>query len=210
MPVVALPFGVIYASRRRNPPGDFRPAAAPAGFPAPPRQSCTIARMTRPDDSLPAAADRLSRDATGPLPGSRKAYDAGSRPDLRVGRREVEQTPSGAAFEQLRAGAREAAQALGLSGAALFRRIYLPLLRPGLLTAALLVLVDVMKEMPATLLLRPLGWDTLAVRVYGLTAEGLWERAALPAVALVAAGLLPVALLNARRPERRGRRHGAA
>ena len=61
-------------------------------------KSCTIARMTRPDDSLPAAADRLSRDATGPLPGSRKAYDAGSRPDLRVGRREVEQTPSGAAF----------------------------------------------------------------------------------------------------------------
>ena len=55
-------------------------------------------RMARPDDSLLTAADRLSRDATGPLPGSRKAYDAGSRPDLRVGRREVGQTPSGAAF----------------------------------------------------------------------------------------------------------------
>ncbi len=54
--------------------------------------------MTRPDDTLLTEADRLSRDATGPLPGSRKAYDAGSRPDLRVGRREVEQTPSGAAF----------------------------------------------------------------------------------------------------------------
>ena len=117
--------------------------------------------------------------------------------------------PVDAAFEQLRASVREAAQALGLSGLALFRRVYLPLLRPGLLTAALLVLVDVMKELPATLLLRPLGWDTLAVRVYGLTAEGLWERAALPAVALVAAGLLPVLLLNARRAERRGR-HGPA
>ena len=117
--------------------------------------------------------------------------------------------PVDAAFEQLRTSMREAAQALGLSGPALFRRVYLPLLRPGLLTAALLVLVDVMKELPATLLLRPLGWDTLAVRVYGLTAEGLWERAALPAVALVAAGLLPVLLLNARRAERRGR-HGPA
>jgi iron(III) transport system permease protein len=52
-----------------------------------------------------------------------------------------------------------------------------------------------MKEMPATLLLRPFGWDTLAVRIYELTSEGEWERAALPAVALLAVGLLPVILL---------------
>jgi iron(III) transport system permease protein len=69
------------------------------------------------------------------------------------------------------------------------------MLRPGLLTAGLLVLVDVMKEMPATLLLRPFGWDTLAVRIYELTSEGEWERAALPAVALLMVGLLPVILL---------------
>jgi len=74
-------------------------------------------------------------------------------------------------------------------------RVFLPLLSPGILTAMLLVTVDVMKEMPATLLLRPFGWDTLAVRIYELTSEGEWERAALPAITLVMAGLLPVLLL---------------
>ena len=58
-----------------------------------------------------------------------------------------------------------------------------------------LVLVDTMKEMPATLLMRPFGWDTLAVRIYEMTSEGEWERAALPAITLVVAGLLPVILL---------------
>lgn len=89
----------------------------------------------------------------------------------------------------------EAARNLGAAPAEVVRRIYLPLLRPGLLTAALLVLVDVMKEMPATLLLRPFGWDTLAVRIFELTSEGHWERAALPAVTLVLAGLIPVIIL---------------
>ena len=63
------------------------------------------------------------------------------------------------------------------------------------INARLLVVVDVMKEMPATLLLRPFGWDTLAVRIYELTSEGEWQRAALPAIALVLVGLLPVILL---------------
>jgi iron(III) transport system permease protein len=52
-----------------------------------------------------------------------------------------------------------------------------------------------MKEMPATLLMRPFGWDTLAVRIYEMTSEGEWERAALPAITLVLVGLLPVILL---------------
>ncbi len=89
----------------------------------------------------------------------------------------------------------EAARNLGAAPGEVLRRIYLPLLRPGLLTAALLVLVDVMKEMPATLLLRPFGWDTLAVRIFELTSEGHWERAALPAVTLVLVGLIPVYIL---------------
>ncbi|MDX1656854.1 MAG: iron ABC transporter permease, partial [Candidatus Competibacteraceae bacterium] len=59
----------------------------------------------------------------------------------------------------------------------------------------LLVMVDVMKEMPATLLLRPFGWDTFAVRIFEMTSEGEWERAALPALTLVLTGLLPVILL---------------
>ena len=88
----------------------------------------------------------------------------------------------------------------------MLRRLYLPLLRPGLLTALLLVLVDVMKEMPATLLLRPFGWDTLAVRIYEMTSEGEWERAALPSVTLILAGLLPVILLVRRSGLEQGHR----
>lgn len=86
----------------------------------------------------------------------------------------------------------EAARSLGVSGPRLFFRIYLPLLIPGTLSAALLVFVDVLKEMPATLLMRPFGWDTLAVRIFEMTSEGEWARAALPALTLVMVGLLPV------------------
>lgn len=86
----------------------------------------------------------------------------------------------------------EAARSLGVSGPRLFFRIYLPLLIPGTLSAALLVFVDVLKEMPATLLMRPFGWDTLAVRIFEMTSEGEWARAALPALTLVLVGLLPV------------------
>ncbi len=103
--------------------------------------------------------------------------------------------PVESALERIRPSLPEAARALGAGSPETLRRIYLPLLRPGLLTATLLVIVDVMKEMPATLLLRPFGWDTLAVRIYELTSEGEWERAALPAITLVLAGLLPVIVL---------------
>jgi len=92
----------------------------------------------------------------------------------------------------------EAAISLGVSGTALLRQIHLPLLRTSLATAATLVFVDVMKEMPITLIVRPFGWDTLAIRVFEMTAEGEWQRAALPAVAIVLAGLIPVALLTRR------------
>ncbi len=103
--------------------------------------------------------------------------------------------PVDSALERIRPSLREAARSLGATQSEIVRKVYVPMLRPGLLTAGLLVLVDVMKEMPATLLLRPFGWDTLAVRIYELTSEGEWERAALPAIALVAVGLLPVILL---------------
>jgi iron(III) transport system permease protein len=106
--------------------------------------------------------------------------------------------PVGSALERLRPSVVEAARTLGARGLDLARRVYLPLLRPGLSTAALLVLVEVMKEMPATLLLRPFGWDTLAVRIFEFTSEGDWQRAALPAVTLVLAGLGPVIWLARR------------
>lgn len=98
----------------------------------------------------------------------------------------------------------EASRSLGVSGITLFRRVYLPLLLPGTLSAALLVFVDVLKEMPATLLMRPFGWDTLAVRIFEMTSEGEWARASLPALTLVMVGLLPVILLIRRSAYRPG------
>ncbi|HEV8308314.1 MAG TPA: iron ABC transporter permease [Methylomirabilota bacterium] len=88
-----------------------------------------------------------------------------------------------------------AARSLGVPPWGVLRRVHIPLLRPGLFTAGLLVFVDVMKEMPATLLLRPLGYETLAVRVWQFTSESLWEAAAAPALTIVAAGILPVIVL---------------
>ena len=64
-----------------------------------------------------------------------------------------------------------------------------------MLTAVVLVFVDVMKELPITLMTRPFGWDTLAVKIFELTSEGEWERAALPALTLLLSGLLPIVLL---------------
>jgi iron(III) transport system permease protein len=88
----------------------------------------------------------------------------------------------------------DAARSLGVSVLGTLRRVHLPLVRGGLLTALILVFVETMKEMPATLLLRPFGFDTLAVGVWELTSESLWADAAVPALAIVAAGLLPVFL----------------
>jgi len=76
-----------------------------------------------------------------------------------------------------------------------FWGISLPLIMPGVFTALLIVFVDVIKEMPASLLLRPFGWDTLAIKIYELTSEGEWQRAALPSLFLVFLSLAPVVLL---------------
>jgi iron(III) transport system permease protein len=89
----------------------------------------------------------------------------------------------------------EAARSLGASPGRSLRAVHLPLLRGGILTAVVLTFVEVMKEMPATILLRPLGRDTLAIAIWQRTAESLWAEAAVPALALVVAGLVPVALI---------------
>jgi len=90
----------------------------------------------------------------------------------------------------------EVSRGLGVSGAEMLRTVHWPLIRSGCLIATILVFVDIMKEMPITLMTRPFGWDTLAVRVFELTSEGEWRRAALPSLAIVLSGLLPVALLT--------------
>ena len=86
----------------------------------------------------------------------------------------------------------EAARTMGATGTTLLKRIYLPMTKTGVLTASIFVLVDVMKEMPITLMMRPFNWDTLAVKIFEYTSEGEWELAALPAVGLILIGLLPV------------------
>jgi iron(III) transport system permease protein len=92
----------------------------------------------------------------------------------------------------------DAAAGLGVRGLARLRRVHLPMLRGSVLAAGLLVFVDLMKELPITLMTRPFGFETLAVRVFEMAAEGEWQRAALPAVGIVLAGLLPVMLLARR------------
>lgn len=76
-----------------------------------------------------------------------------------------------------------------------FRKIYLPVLNSGIATALLMGFVEVMKEMPITLMTRRNGWDTLAVRIFEMTSEGMWQRAALPSLLIVLVGLVPVWLL---------------
>ena len=92
----------------------------------------------------------------------------------------------------------DAARSLGARPAATLARVHVPLLAPSLATAALLVFVDVLKELPATLALRPFNFDTLAVEAYNLAKDERLAEAALPSLAIVAAGLLPVIYVSKR------------
>jgi iron(III) transport system permease protein len=97
-----------------------------------------------------------------------------------------------------------AARTLGASEAGVLRRVHLPLIRPALAAAGLLVFVDCMKELPATLLLRPLNVETLATRLYAEAARGTYEEGVIAALIIVAVGLIPVVMLA-----RVGRRESA-
>ena len=88
-----------------------------------------------------------------------------------------------------------AAKLLSDSAYQRWRHVMLPVLSPGVLTALLIGFVEVMKEMPITLMTRRQGWDTMAVRVFEMTSEGMWGRAALPSLLIVLVGLLPVLIL---------------
>ena len=98
-----------------------------------------------------------------------------------------------------------AARTLGRTPFKTMIEVDLPILRPALVTAALLVFVDCMKELPATLILRPFDFDTLATLVFTLTSLDQLEQSAAPALTIVAAGLIPIILLarNLRDPELR-------
>lgn len=88
------------------------------------------------------------------------------------------------------------ARTLGAPPRRVLARLHLPLTRAGIATAALLVALEALKELPIVLLLRPFGFDTLSIWVWQLAAESLWEAAALPALVIVAASLVPVGLLS--------------
>ena len=89
----------------------------------------------------------------------------------------------------------QAARSLGQTVTGTFRHVHLPLSKAALAAAGLLVFVDCMKELPATLLLRPLNVETLATHLYGEAARGTYEEAAIAALAIVLVGILPVVLL---------------
>jgi iron(III) transport system permease protein len=88
-----------------------------------------------------------------------------------------------------------AAKSLGCGPTETLRRVHVPLLRGSLFSAGLLVFVDVMKELPATLVMRPFNFDTLATQTYTLAADERLTEASTAALAIVAVGLLPVFLL---------------
>jgi iron(III) transport system permease protein len=115
----------------------------------------------------------------------------------------VAHNPVNASLMRVSTNLDDAARGMGLGPLGVIGRVHFPLVKGGLITGSILVFVDVMKEMPITLMMRPFGWDTLAVRIYEMTVEGHWERAALPAVVLVLVGLIPVILLTHRLDERR-------
>jgi iron(III) transport system permease protein len=89
----------------------------------------------------------------------------------------------------------DAARVLGRNPAGALAQVHLPLTWPAILGGALLVFVDCVKELPATLILRPLNVETLATHLYGEAARGTYEDGAVAALLIVAVGLLPVALL---------------
>ncbi len=102
--------------------------------------------------------------------------------------------PFSARLQQISPNLSASAKVAGLNSRQRMLKLYLPLLTPTAISALIMVMVEVLKELPATLVLRPLGWDTLAIRVYNYTSEGLWQQAALPALVLVLAGCIPTLL----------------
>ncbi|MEP4887393.1 MAG: hypothetical protein ABJ215_13560, partial [Alphaproteobacteria bacterium] len=102
-----------------------------------------------------------------------------------------------------------AARSLGAGPGRTLWRIHLPLVRGSLIAAGTIVFVDSMKELPATLILRPFNFDTLATHVYQFASDELLEQSALSALTIVLAGILPVIILSrALRQSRPGTREG--
>ncbi len=101
-----------------------------------------------------------------------------------------------AGFSRISPSLDHAARMLGQTSTGVFRNVHLPLSKAALASAGLLIFVDCMKELPATLLLRPLNFETLATHLYGEAARGTYEEASIAALLIVAIGILPVVVLS--------------
>ncbi|BAU41725.1 ABC transporter permease [Leptolyngbya sp. O-77] len=99
-------------------------------------------------------------------------------------------------LERIKPSLDNAARSLGENSLGVLRRVHAPLMGGSLLSAALLVFVDVMKELPATLIVRPFNFDTLAVRVYQLASDERLAESSAAALVIVAVGIVPVILLS--------------
>ncbi len=104
--------------------------------------------------------------------------------------------PLRAGLKQQQRAMDEAARLLGASPWRTFMQVNMPLLRPAVIAAALLVLMEVVKELPLTLILRPFNFDTLSTKVFELARIEQWQDAALPALLIVLCGLVPVLALD--------------
>jgi iron(III) transport system permease protein len=92
----------------------------------------------------------------------------------------------------------DAVRSLGLSPRKTLARVHIPMLRGSVLTAGLLVFVDVMKELPATFALRPFNYDTLAITIYNLAKDERLPEAAAPSLLIVVVGIIPLIILSRR------------
>lgn len=103
-----------------------------------------------------------------------------------------------ASYAKLPPSLTQSALSLGAGPLRVFTRVHLPLVRPGILVALVLVIIDAIKELPLVLMLRPVGFDTASAWVHRLATENLWGLAAAPALVIVALAVIPVAILGRR------------
>lgn len=106
--------------------------------------------------------------------------------------------PLESASERISKSVEESSLSSGVSAGRTLVRIHWPLLRNAFGVGFVFVFIDTLKEMPMTLLMRPYGWDTLAVRVHQYTSDGLWKEAAPASLVIVAASVLPIFLMRRR------------
>lgn len=192
--VLCLVLSVLVVNARRFAPGrlvDGARRAATVGYavPGPVVAMGVVISLVAVDEALGAIGRGLPGTvATGSF--LALAYAYGVRflaPALTSAEAGLDQVP-----DDLTASARS----LGSRPWSVVGRVHLPLSRASLLAAAILVGVDALKELPIALLLRPIGFDTLPIWVYNLASESRFQQAALPALTIVAAALVPVALLS--------------